>query len=704
MAKKCFKKFFAFAFILGLHLVAFAQDENKELAKQLVEIADEIYFEQKAVVIANEQYVMAANTDPENIKANYMAGKTFIESVNKDRSARYFLKAYEIDPDYRFDLLYFVGKGYQYGMEFDNALKYYNKYKEKLLKEKNYRGQDVVPLKEVERNIYECENGKEFTANPANFSIVNIGKAVNSDLMDYAPVLNADEDVLIFTSRRRDGNVNENVADDNFSYEDIFIAKKENGQWKRAENIGEQINTLYHDSNLSLNIDGSQLYIYKSENGGDIYVSNLNDDGTYSEPKPLGENINSSFSENSISESPDGQTLFFSSDRPGGLGGLDIYYSTKDKSGKWGRAKNVGDVINTEFDDDSPFIHYDGKTLYFSTKGRKGMGGFDIFKSEYDSVAQEWSEPVNLGYPINTPDNDVFFVSTKDGKRGYYASVREDGFGYNDIYEVTIPDLVNGGELLAGKEADLEEEQAPEEKELEKVETKPEEPEIKPEEPEIKPEEPKRPVLKPVTLRVRVEDNNTAKTLNAKVSLTGVGDNIIIPVRRDEQRNFVFNVTYPEAKRFMLTAEKDGYVFKSIEIKLPAAKEKPREIKRKIELDPLTVGLSTVLRNIYFEFDEATFTQESYVELNKLEKLLSNNPSVKVEIAGHTDRVGTIIYNKDLSQRRADAVVRWLKKKGVDPRRLEARGYGKTKPLASNDDEQEGRELNRRVEFKVTGK
>lgn len=684
MAKKYLKGFFAFAFILGLHFGAIAQDENKEVAKQLVEIADEIYFEQKAVVIANEQYVAAANMDPDNIKANYMAGRTYIESVNKDRSSKYFLRAYEIDPEYRFDLLYYVGKGYQYGMDFDNALKYYNQYKEKLLQEKNYRGQDVVPLREVERNIYECENGKEFTANPANFSIVNIGKAVNSELMDYAPVLNADEDVLIFTSRRRDGNVNEDVADDNFSFEDIFIAKKENGQWKKAENIGDQINTLYHDSNLSLNMDGSQLYIYKSENGGDIYVSNLNEDGTYSEPKPLSENINSSFSENSISESPDGQTLFFSSDRPGGFGGLDIYYSTKDKSGKWSRAKNVGDVINTEFDDDSPFIHYDGKTLYLSTKGRKGMGGYDIFKSEYDSVAQEWSEPVNLGYPINTPDNDVFFVSTKDGKRGYYASVREDGFGYNDIYEVTIPDLVNGGEPIASKDADVEEEKEPEEKNLEPVETKP--------------------VLQPVTLKVRVEDNNTAETLNAKVSLTGVGDNIIIPVRRDEKRNFIFNVTYPESKKFMLTAEKDGYVFKSIEITLPAAKEKRREIRRKIELDPLTVGLSTVLRNIYFEFDRATFTQESYVELNKLEKLLSNNPNIDVEIAGHTDRVGTIIYNKDLSQRRADAVVKWLKKKGIDPRRLDSRGYGKTRPLASNDDEFEGRELNRRVEFKVTSK
>ncbi len=706
MAKKYLLRFFAFAFMLGSYFIAFGQDEDKELAQQFVEIADEIYFEQKAVVIANEQYVMAANMDPGNIKANYMAGRTFIESVNKDRSAKFFLQAYDIDPDYRFDLLYYVGRGYQYGMEFELALEFYNKYKDKLLKEKNYRGEDMVPLADVERNIYECENGMEFTANPANYSIVNIGKKVNSDLMDYAPVLNADEDILIFTSRRRDGNINEDVADDNFSYEDIYMAKKEGGEWKRAANIGDQINTLFHDSNLSLTGDGEQLYIYKDENGGDIYVCNLNPDGSYSEPLPLDENINSSFSENSVSESPDGQTLFFSSDRPGGLGGLDIYYSTRDKSGNWARAKNLGAVVNTEYDDDSPFIHYDGKTLYFSTKGRKGMGGFDIFKTEFDSIAVEWTEPTNMGYPINTPDNDVFFVSTKDGKRGYYASVREDGYGYNDIYEVTVPDLAADNEMIASQEADIEEvaEELPDNNIVQQVEEPVvEEPVMQEEVIEEAPIPEPAPVLQPVRLLVRVENMNTAETLNAKVSLKGAQDNVIVAGRR-ENGIMQFEIKGEQQKDYMLSAEMDGFLFKTYRITIPAATEEVQEIKRKIELDALTVGVSSVLRNIYFDFNKSTFTQDSYTELNKLEKLLSQNPNIKVEIAGHTDKVGAIIYNKDLSQRRADAVVKYLKKKGIDPRRLEAEGFGMTKPLASNDDEKEGRELNRRVEFKVTSK
>ncbi len=692
MNQRNLKQVFVITFFLLSYNVAFSQD--KELARQLVEIADEIYFEQKATVIANEQYAAAANADVDNIYAQYMAGITHIESVGKERSAKYFLRAYEIDPNYRFDLLYWIGKGYQYGMEYDDALEYLNKYKDKLIGEKNYRGKDVVELSIVERNIYECENGRDFMANPANFSIVNAGRKINSDLMDYGAVLNGNEDVMIFTSRRRDGNVNENVADDNFSYEDIYIAKKVDGKWKRAHNIGDQINTEFHDSNLSLSADGSELYIYKDDNGGDIYVSNLLEDGTYSEPEALSNNVNSSFTENSVSVSPDGQILFFSSDRPGGVGGIDIYYSEKDKKGKWGRGKNLGEEINTEFDDYSPFIHYDGKTLFFSTKGRKGMGGYDIFKSEYDSLGEKWEEPVNLGYPINTPDNDVFFVSTKDSKRGYYASVREDGYGYNDIYEVTIPDLIKVDEPMVAKTVDTEAvEKDPTDTKIEKVDVV-----------EAAIELPEQKILKPVSLIVRVEDEATAKSLKAKVKLRGVGDNIVVASKRLANGSYQFDITNMEEKAYMLSAEMDGYMFKSYKMNIPAAGENPMEIKRKVELDPLAVGLSTVLRNIYFNFDKATFADVSYLELNKLEKLLSNSPRMKVEIGGHTDRIGKIIYNKNLSQRRADAVVRWLKKKGIDPRRLSAVGYGKSKPLASNDDESEGRELNRRVEFKVLEK
>ncbi|MDQ3534256.1 MAG: hypothetical protein M3421_01350, partial [Bacteroidota bacterium] len=426
---------------------------DQEIARDLVAIADEIFNVTKAFIDARDQYAQAADLDPTNIRANYMAGKLYLETINKERATKYYLQVLKLDPNYRFNILYLIGRGYQYGNDFESAIEYYERYLNKLNKEINYRGQDKVLNKEVERRIFECRNGMEFRANPSHVSIVNVGREVNSEWDDFGPVLNEDETLMIFTTKRKEGNLNEDVDLDNFAFEDIFSSTKKNGAWTKAENIGPNVNTKFHDSNLALSKDGKTLYIYKDDNGGDIYVSNQLSNGTWSKPQPLSESINSSFAELSISISPDNNTLFFSSNRPGGQGGIDIYMCSKDDRGKWGRSVNLGAAINTEYDEESPFIDYDGKTLYFSSKGRKGMGQYDIFKSVYDSTERAWSEPVNLGYPINTPDDDVFFVSTKDGKRGYYASVREDGMGYLDIYMVTIPDLNAPNEMLASKES-----------------------------------------------------------------------------------------------------------------------------------------------------------------------------------------------------------------------------------------------------------
>lgn len=668
------KRFLLFLYSLSTLLLlhsnkVYSQEAtDKELAKTYLELGEQIYKEQGAAIeIAKENFIQAADLDPENVRANYMAGKLYLETVNKDRASKYFLRVLKEDPDYRFDLTYLVGSAYQYGMEFDNALKYYKMYEQKLISDKNYRGQDKVLLSEVKRRIYESENGRDFMANPAHFSIVNIGAEINSEWRDYAPVLNEDETVMIFTSRRRDGNMNENVDEDNIPFEDVFISRKVDGKWGKAENIGEIINTPYHDSNLALSADGQQLYLYKDENEGDVYISESKSDGSWSIPVPLSEKINSSFKENSITISPDKELLFYASDRPGGYGGIDIYVSRKDGKGNWGKSENLGPMINTEYDEEGPFIDYDGKTLYFSTQGRKGMGGHDIFKAEYDSAAKEWTEPVNLGYPINTPDNDIYFVSTKDGKRGYYASVRTDGMGYTDIYMVTIPEVTDGTEKLATEE-DMQEN------------------------------------LKPVTLIVKVEDYDTGEPLDVNVRMRRLKDKVVIPVTEMSEGTFVMEVTNSELTDYMFSAEKDGYMFRNLKISLPASSNEVREISRTIELSQLRQGFQTVLRNIYFDFDKATFRVDSYDELNKLESLLSKNPGIKVEISGHTDNIGYKAYNKHLSQLRANAVVNYLLNKGIDARRVVARGYGEEHPLASNDNEAEGRSLNRRVEFKVLEK
>ena len=666
------------------------RQDSIEASREYFEIGQEILKYTSVVTQARDQFEIAANLDPTNIQANYMTGKTYLETINKERASKYFERVYEQDPNFRYDILYAIGRGYQYGLKFKEALEYFNKYKQKLLNDVNYRGQDKVQLRDVERRIEECQNGLEYTKNPKHYAIVNVSEKVNSIWPDYGPVLNEDETVLIFTTRRQDGNLNENVDADNFYFEDIFISEKnENGEWGYAKNIGEPVNDSFHGSSLGLSADGKTLFVYRDDNGGDIFFSTRESDGSWAYLEPLSEYINSSFSEKSVSMSPDGQLLFFSSNRPGGLGGIDIYVSKKDNKGNWSRSKNLGPVINTEFDDEGPFIDYDGKTLYFSTKGRKGMGGYDIFKSVYDSTANEWGEPKNVGYPINTPDNDVFFVSTKDGQRGYYASVRDDGQGYTDIY------MVNFLEEDEPVVAQLEKKEEPKKEEPKKEEPKKEE--------KIQPIETKK-VLQPVVLTLHVSDNQTGEALSAKVNLRKLDNNQ--PAGKEEKQKGTYEFTFKSEQptEMMLSIEKDGYMFKNFRLTLPAATEEVQQITRSVELDRLQTGLSSVLRNIYFDFDKASFKKSSYDELNKLERLLNENPDIVVEISGHTDNIGNDAYNKRLSQRRANAVVEYVVNKGISKARIQAKGYGEERPLASNDDEEAGRSLNRRVEFKVLSK
>jgi outer membrane protein OmpA-like peptidoglycan-associated protein/tetratricopeptide (TPR) repeat protein len=438
MARQLLINTFTILFFLFFFNTVYGQD-NKKAAQSLVDMADEILRYTKAIDQAREYYANAAQLDPENIRANFLAGKYHLETVNKDHATEYFLNVYKIDPNYRFDIYYLIGRGYHFGLDFEKALEYYDKYKKKLVNNKSYRGPDRISQTEVERRIIECYNGIEIVSRPTEYSIENVGSRINSEWPDYAPVINEDETVMIFTSRRQEDNTNENVYKDNLYYEDIYISKKKDGKWGSAKNIGKYINTPYHDSNLALSADGKTLYIYKDDGLGDIYFSDEQPDGTWSKPEPFSSKVNSqNYSEKSFTITKDRKVLFFSSNRPGGYGGYDIYMCVKDSKGEWGRTYNLGPIINTPYDEDGAFLDYDGKTLYFSSKGHKGYGGFDIFKSVYDSLTQQWTIPENLGYPINTPDDEVHFVSTKDGKRGYFASVREEGHGFTDIYMVNF--------------------------------------------------------------------------------------------------------------------------------------------------------------------------------------------------------------------------------------------------------------------------
>lgn len=324
------------------------------------------------------------------------------------------------------------------------------------------------------------------------------------------------------------------------------------------------------------------------------------------------------------------------------------------------------------------------------------MGGYDIFKSEYDAETDTWGEPINLGYPINTPDDDIFFVSSKDGKRGYYATVRNGGIGYLDIYMVEIAELGEGEDNLEqNKNQQLSENTDGQNKTIQKVAEK------KPEQPEQTTELETASTLQAVALVLKVEDVTTQAAIEAQVSLKDMKSGQTINPEQVASGIYRFDVLNEQQSNFVLAVEKNGYVYKSLKVSIPAASNEPQEFRKKVSLSPIAANYKMILNFVYFDFNSAKLKQESSDELNRLKQFMLSNPDTNIEIAGHTDSVGPKAYNKDLSQRRAQAIVGYLVSEGIAAERLVAQGYGEEDPLASNDDERQGRELNRRVEMRI---
>jgi outer membrane protein OmpA-like peptidoglycan-associated protein/tetratricopeptide (TPR) repeat protein len=649
---------------------------SAQLDNDLVAEADAAY-NIGAKSLALDNYMLALRENPNNVRANFMAGKAIIETIDKSRASKYLIKAHELDPNISPDILLLIGQSFQYGNDFDNAIAYYEKHKARIqtnaVAKKTSKNTLKAILAEIDEKIAKCNNGKKYTSDPLEYSIKNLGKGINSGHADYAPAINKDETLMIFTSRREGGVGIGNVDKDLEFFEDIYISEFKDGQWQPAQNMGTNINTEYHDASIGLSGDGKTLFLYKDENGGDIYVSNQRKDGTWTSPESISENINSTYNENSVSISPDGQTLFFTSDRPGGKGGIDIYMSKLDKKGKWSKPSNIGAPINTASDEDGPFIDYDGKTLYFSSRGHEGMGGYDIFVSEYDSTAKKWSQPVNIGYPINTPDEDIYFVKSGDRRFGYYASVKDGGQGEKDIYKVAIPEnLQNYDKLkvrkISGKPAPVAEIPA---------------------------------VLSPVKLIIRIKDASAQTPLDARILLKSGTDEAEVSLNKIAEGMYSCTFNNSGAMDYAISVEKDGYMYTSADVSIPAVTTEPKEVVKEITLSKLHIGFKTILRNIYFDTGKAILKPESFQELDKLEKMLKENTTYTIEISGHTDKIGSAELNKKLSQNRAKAVVKYLVNKGIEASRLTAVGYGEEKPLASNDDELEGREINRRTEFEI---
>lgn len=373
---------------------------------------------------AREFFIKSAETDTANIKSNEMAGIACLESSNRYQAVKFLNRVLQLDSSYRPDIKYLIGMSLQSGYQFKEATTNFQSYRNKLQEIGEVK--EFPSLKDVNKRLEECQWGEYYIQHPKPVEITNLGKNINSPYPDYAPVIDQSESVLIFTSRRENDNLSNQMENGEY-YEDVYASVKTDNRWGPPVNAGKPINTPFHDSDIALSADGTKLFLYKDLNEGDIYVSELHSEG-WSEPVSL-KVLNSPYTEKSMTLSSNGKMMIFSSNRPEGFGGFDLYRITFNGQ-FWSKPENLGPEINTEYDEDSPFIDYNDSILFFSSKGWDAMGGFDIFrKNIYDQ-----NKPQNLGYPVNTPEDDIYFIATRDKDRAYFASLRSEGYGDLDIY------------------------------------------------------------------------------------------------------------------------------------------------------------------------------------------------------------------------------------------------------------------------------
>ncbi len=651
--------------------------KKKELKAALKEIkeGDKLFIQGRGMYLeAIEYYLKAHAFNPNNAEINYKIGTCYLFTIDKTKAVSFFEKALELNPMVAPDAAYLLAQAYHINHEFDKAIAKYEAYKHSLspkdLREKQ---------EEIDKKIEECGYGKELIESPSRAFIDNLGAIINTQYDEYSPIINADETMMIFTSRRNTTTGEGRDPRDKAFFEDVYISYKENGNWQAPINPGSPINTKTHDATVGLSADGQKLFIYRGDNGGDLYECELKGD-SWTKPKRLDNTINTKYHESSATFSYDGKTIYFVSDKSGGFGGRDIYMSRLDEKGRWGDAQNLGSIINTKYDEEGVFMHPDGKTLYFSSKGHNSMGGYDIFKTVYENGT--WSKPENIGYPINTAGDDVFFTVSASGIHGYYSSAKPGGKGKQDVYIVTFlgPEkpLVNNTEenllaCIAKPSSDNV---------MQTVEV----------------------VTASLTLlKGKVLDQITLEPVEAQIVLTDNELNEELAVFTSNSATGKYMVSLPSGKNYGIAVKAPGYLFHSENFNVPE-KAQYQEIEKDVYLKKVEVGSKIVLKNIFFDFGKATLRSDSESELDRLAKLLNDVPALKIEISGHTDNVGSQSFNQKLSENRAKSVVEYLvSRKGISADRLTYVGYGFQQPIATNDTE-EGRQQNRRTEFKIISK
>jgi hypothetical protein len=498
------------------------------------------------------------------------------------------------------------------------------------------------------KSIQNCEFAIKAMKKPVPFNPVSVGTGINTTDDEYWPSITADGQTMMFT---RQPNVANNPGFTGVVQEDFYISYFSDNTWQKAFNAGAPLNTIQNEGAQTLSSNGSYMIFTACNRPGglgncDLYFSAFAN-GKWSEPSNLGSPVNTNHWESTPSISADGRTLFFSSSRPGGFGGKDIWLTRLNEKNQWTEPVNLGSVINTDGDEMSPFIHFDGKTLYFASDGRVGMGGFDLFVTRMKDDST-WTEPQNLGYPINTCNDEMGLIIESGGQKAYYSSIRDkskgkDIFSFN-LYESARPNPVS---YMKGK----------------------------------------------------VYDKETGKLLKADYELINLSTGkIIVRNVTDETGNFL--VCLPSGYNYGINVSKPGYLFYSENFMFEGMHTASEPFIKRIVLNPAKVGEKMQLSNVFYEIDSWQIKKESLTELDNLVTLLSENKNLVMEIGGYTDSTGSDPYNMALSEKRALSVVNYLIRNGISSERLKYKGYGNTSPLGDNVTI-EGRKLNRRTEAKI---
>ena len=619
--------------------VAFSQYNPEKVNKKAVQLYDQAMERAQDGNLASAAGLLqqAIDVDKKYVDAYLSLAGVFGQIKNYNSSSKYYEQAFALDSNYtiEYKLPYSINRAGQ--GEFEKALAAINQ----LLAKNPPQTGATYKAAIFRKRCYEfaIDFAKKNTVKNYVFAPQNMGSEINTAEPEYFPSLTIDGKEFVFTRRLNNYN------------EDFFSSNKTTIGWDKAQSLKGDVNTPQNEAGQNISQDGQWLVF--TANGRpqgfgnfDIYISYLTPQG-WSEAVNLGGKVNSDQWDSQPCLSPDKRDLFFASRRFGGLGGTDIYVCHMQSNGRWSDPENLGSEINTTGDDQCPFIHADNQTLYFTSNGLQGYGGNDLFYAR-KGPGGAWSKPMNLGYPINTINDEGTLFIAADGRTAYYASDRSDSKGGHDIYSFELPENV-------------------------------------------------RP-YKTVWVKGKVLDKKTTKGIPASVELIELSTKqVISKVQTDETGNYF--ITLPVGKDYAFNVNRKGYLFYSDNFLM--SKLSPDSTYQKdILLQPIETNASIVLNNIFFDVNKFELKTDSQVELDKLIQLLTENPNLKIEISGHTDNAGKPADNLLLSNNRAKAVVTYLVSKNIAAQRLSSKGYGETKPIADNKTEA-GKALNRRTEMKV---